>query len=88
MEFNDVLLNRRSIRAFADTPVPAEQIERLLARALESPSWSNTQPYKIAVATGPALEALRTELSERFRRATALRKHRCQASCSARCVAG
>jgi nitroreductase len=74
MEFNDVLLSRRSIRAFADTPVPAEQIERLLARALESPSWSNTQPYKVAVATGAALEGLRTELTERFQRATTLQK--------------
>lgn len=74
MEFNDVLLSRRSIRAFADTPVPPEQIERLLARALESPSWSNTQPYKVAVATGPALESLRAELSGRFQRATMLQK--------------
>lgn len=74
MEFTDVLMSRRSTRAFADTPVSREQVEGLLGRALESPSWSNTQPYKVALAMGPQLEQLRRELSERFARATALQK--------------
>ncbi|MEE4249112.1 MAG: nitroreductase family protein [Alcanivoracaceae bacterium] len=74
MEFTDVLMSRRSIRAFADTPVSREQVEGLLAKALESPSWSNTQPYKVALAMGAPLEELRQELSQRFARATALQK--------------
>ncbi|MDF1630050.1 MAG: nitroreductase [Alcanivoracaceae bacterium] len=74
MEFVDVLKSRRSIRAFADTPVSREQVERLLGKALESPSWSNTQPYKVALAMGPELEQLRQELSGRFARASALQK--------------
>lgn len=72
MEFNQVLLSRRSVRAFAETPVPRAQVERLLTRALESPSWSNTQPYKVALAMGPELEALRRELSRRFAELTRL----------------
>ena len=66
MEFMDALHQRRSVRAFSDRPVPQALLHELLARALESPSWSNTQPYKVAVATGDVLEGLRTELSERF----------------------
>jgi len=74
MEFVDVLTSRRSIRAFADTPVPEAVLERLLGRALESPSWSNTQPYKVAVAQGAVLEALRSELSQRFTAVSALQR--------------
>ena len=74
MEFNEVLLKRRSIRAFADTPVPRERVEALLARALESPSWSNTQPYKVALAMGDDLLFLREALSQRFERLVALQK--------------
>jgi nitroreductase len=74
MDFVDVLESRRSIRAFSDQPVSREQVDALLARALESPSWSNTQPYKVAVAMGADLEGLREELSTRFARATALQK--------------
>lgn len=74
MEFNEVLLKRRSIRAFADTPVAREQVEALLARALESPSWSNTQPYKVALVMGDDLVFLREELSQRFEALTALQK--------------
>jgi nitroreductase len=74
MDFTEVLESRRSIRAFSDQPVSREQVDALLTRALESPSWSNTQPYKVAVAMGVDLEALRDELSARFARATALQK--------------
>lgn len=74
MEFKEVLLSRRSVRAFADTPVSREQVERLLGKALESPSWSNTQPYQVALAMGPELEALRSELSQRFAKLTRLQR--------------
>jgi len=74
MEFLDVLMSRRSIRAFADTPVSREQVEQLLGKALESPSWSNTQPYKVAVAMGPELEVLRQQLPQRFAKVSALQK--------------
>ncbi|PKM23220.1 MAG: nitrobenzoate reductase [Gammaproteobacteria bacterium HGW-Gammaproteobacteria-14] len=74
MEFVDVLTSRRSIRAFADTPVPDAVLERLLGRALESPSWSNTQPYKVAVAQGAVLDALKSELSRRFSAVSTLQR--------------
>ncbi|MCC4307995.1 nitroreductase [Alcanivorax marinus] len=74
MEFVDALNARHSVRAFRDRPVPGPVLERLLARGATSPSWSNTQPYQIAVATGPVLEALRDDLSRRFERLAPLQR--------------
>ncbi len=52
MEFNDVVLNRRSIRAFLPDPVPREKIERAVEIARWAPSWGNTQPWEVVVADG------------------------------------
>ncbi|GAA5136042.1 nitroreductase [Alloalcanivorax gelatiniphagus] len=68
MEFIDVLNARHSVRAFTGQAVPEAVLRRLLERAAGSPSWSNTQPYQVAVATGPVLEDLRQQLSSRFER--------------------
>ena len=41
----DALLRRRtSIRAFRRDPVDGAVLERIITGALQSPSWSNTQP--------------------------------------------
>lgn len=72
MEFSRVLMQRNSVRAFDNTAVPDDVLEAILAQALQAPSWSNTQPYHLAVARGPVLEDLRDTLSARFRRASAL----------------
>ncbi len=75
MDFNEVLDARRSTRAFTDQPVPEALLDGLLDRAaMASPSWSNTQPYQVAVATGAVLDDLRGELSRRFERLSRLQK--------------
>lgn len=74
MQFSEANRSRRSIRAFSDRPVEQEVLDRILLQALESPSWSNTQPYRIAVARGDLVEQLRTELSEKFWRVNALQR--------------
>lgn len=66
MEFSTALHSRRSIRAFSDKPVSQEIIERILNDAIESPSSSNTQPYKVAVATGETCKQLGQELLSRY----------------------
>ena len=55
MEFSAVLRSRRSIRAFSDRPVQQDTINDILLDAIESPSSSNTQPYKVAVADGDTM---------------------------------
>lgn len=52
MNLTDVLTQRYSVRDFSAKAVSDEVVDNLLAKALASPSWSNTQPYRVAVANG------------------------------------
>ncbi|MEQ3776129.1 nitroreductase family protein [Alcanivorax sp. IL3] len=74
MEFRDVIRARHSVRAFTDQPVSNDQLQALLEAATTAPSWSNTQPYQIAIARGGVLESLREELPPRFDKLAALQK--------------
>lgn len=67
-----LLAQRRSIRAFDTRAVEPAVIDRVLAAALEAPSWNNTQPYRVAVATGTVRDALARDLTARFDRASDL----------------
>jgi nitroreductase len=67
-----LLRSRRSIRDFSAAEVPAQLIDAILDDARWAPSWSNTQPYKIAVATGDLKERLKAQLSDRYDAATKL----------------
>lgn len=69
MEFSEVLKSRRSIRAFSDRPVEQHILDEILAEALESPSSSNTQPYKLAVATGKDCRDIGQKLLGKYSRA-------------------
>ncbi len=51
MEFFDVIDIRRSVRAFADDPIPEEALERILAAASRGPSASNRQPWHLIVVS-------------------------------------
>jgi nitroreductase len=62
---------RRSVRDFLPDPVPPELIDAVLADANQAPSWSNTQPYRVAVASGALRDRLAAELCARFDAATA-----------------
>ncbi len=74
MKFDYVLRNRRSIRQFKPDPVPKEMLDALLKNALHSPSSSNTQPYRLAIATGEVKEQLREQLTTKFSRANAINR--------------
>ncbi|MBL4794156.1 MAG: nitroreductase family protein [Pseudomonadales bacterium] len=74
MEFVDVLKGRRSIRAFSNKPVEQEVFDSILLEALESPSSSNTQPFKLAVATGEVCEKLGKELLSKYRKSTKIQR--------------
>lgn len=60
----ELVESRRSCRAFLPDSVPREVIERMLATAAGTPSWSNTQPWKVFVVSGAAMEALRADLRQ------------------------
>ncbi len=59
MELLDGIRTRRSFRAYKSTPIPDEVIRAVLSGAGRSPSYTNTQPWEVAVVSG----AKRDELS-------------------------
>jgi len=60
MELIEGLETRRSVRGFKSTPVAVDMINRILNAANRSPSYTNSQPWEVAVVTG----AKRDELSK------------------------
>ena len=55
------LATRRSVRGFTSEPVPLDTVRRVLALASRAPSATNTQPWRVHVMTGAALEAFKAE---------------------------
>jgi len=74
MDFIDVLKSRRSIRAFSDKKVEQSILDEILREALESPSSSNTQPYKLAVATGETCKRLGNALLSNYQKSHKIQK--------------
>lgn len=70
---SDFLTRRHSVRDFLPTPVSADVVAQLLDDALSAPSWSNTRPYQVAIATGEVKDAISAELHEHFEAVRALR---------------
>lgn len=64
--FSHLLQTRRSVRDFLPTPIPQSVLDAVLADANEAPSWSNTQPYRLAIASGAVRDKLQIELASRF----------------------
>jgi nitroreductase len=58
MELLEGIETRRSIRGFKDTPVAEDTIKRILHAASRSPSYTNTQPWEVAVVLGKKRDEL------------------------------
>ena len=65
MEFDDVILGRRSIRGYKPDPVPRALIEEIIGLAMRAPSSMNTQPWNFYVITGEPLDRIRAGNTER-----------------------
>jgi nitroreductase len=65
MQFDDVILGRRSIRGYKPDPVPRELIEEIIALAMRAPSSMNVQPWNFYVITGEPLDRIRAGNTER-----------------------
>jgi nitroreductase len=66
MNVTDAMTSRFTCRAFTSEPVPGETILAVLGTALKAPSWGNTQPWEVFVASGEAADRLRHAYTERF----------------------
>ena len=67
MQVRDALEQRKSVRAFLDSPVEKESVVRILDAARHAPSGVNTQPWKVAVVSGEAKQRLQQKLERAFR---------------------
>jgi nitroreductase len=65
MEFDEVVLGRRSIRGFEQKPVPEALIREVIGMAMRAPSSLNTQPWNFYVVTGEPLDRIRAGNTER-----------------------
>lgn len=54
--FTDELSRRRTVRDYADTPVPREVIEQCLRAAGTAPSGANQQPWRFVAVQDPVLK--------------------------------
>jgi nitroreductase len=61
-ELSAFLASRHTTRDFMPTPVAPEIIEQIITDGLTSPSWSNTRPIMVAVAT----EDVRDRISKEY----------------------
>jgi nitroreductase len=59
MNIIDALNARFTCRAFKPEPVDRETVVKIMEAANRAPSWGNTQPWDIYVATGSVLEDIR-----------------------------
>lgn len=62
MDLLEGLKTRYSCRAFKPDPIPKAEIAQVLETARHSPSYTNTQPWEVAVVTGTKKEQLSTAL--------------------------
>ena len=60
------LASRRTTRNFLPTPVAQEIINQILTDSLTAPSWSNTRPFKVAVATDDVRDRISNEFLSRW----------------------
>jgi len=65
MEYQEVVMGRRSIRGFLDKSVSKQTINEVLAMAIRAPSSLNTQPWNFYVVSGAPLDAIRKGNTER-----------------------
>jgi nitroreductase len=66
MQFDDVVLGRRSIRGYKPDPVPKALIAEIIGLAMRAPSSMNTQPWNFYVISGDPLDRIRAGITERM----------------------
>ena len=66
MQFDDVILGRRSIRGYKSDPVPRALTKEIIALAMRALSSMNTQPWNFYIVTGEPLNRIRAGNTERI----------------------
>ena len=66
MNVIEALNARRSTRKFLPAPVEKEKLVAVLEAASRTPSWANSQPWEVFVATGGTLERIREGYARKY----------------------
>ena len=66
-KFQQLIASRNSTRDFLPKEIPAATLHEILQDGVNAPSWSNTRPYLVAVATGEQRDRISQKLIERLR---------------------
>lgn len=65
-DFSNFLASRRTTRDFLPTQIPQEILDQILKDSLTAASWSNTRPFKVAIATGEVRDRISSEFLSRW----------------------
>lgn len=66
MTVTDALNSRFTCRAFKPDPVNKETILKIIESATQAPSWENTQPWEVFIASGDTLARIRQSFLNNF----------------------
>ncbi|MDR2131800.1 MAG: nitroreductase [Clostridiales Family XIII bacterium] len=66
MNVIEAINERRSTRAFLPDPVERDKLTAILEAAARAPSWANSQPWEVFVATGATLERIKAGYLEKY----------------------
>ena len=58
-KFNELMKERHSTRKFQKKQIPEDILKQIISTSLLSPSWCNSQPWNIYVASGNTIEEIR-----------------------------
>ena len=59
--FKELMKERHSCRKFQSKPIPEPILKDIISISLASPSWCNSQPWNIYVASGNTIKEIRKE---------------------------
>lgn len=66
MQVSQAIANRRSVRAFTDTPVETALLKQILLKAQRAPSGGNVQPWQIYLINGEAMTRFKSIMKKRL----------------------
>ena len=61
LSFTEIMKQRHSVRHFLSKPIPKETLKAIKETSLLTPSWGNSQPWTIYVASGNTLENIKKD---------------------------
>ena len=67
MTVSEALAKRKSIRVYKPDAVEKSVITEILEKAARTPSWANSQPWEVFVASGETLKRIRSAYVENYK---------------------